>query len=68
VTCPNATEVQAVTQAIQQGVVTWHAMPFNPQYEVHVLAKGSGASKSSKQEQQAVGHSLGLGCSRFDDS
>jgi hypothetical protein len=33
-TCPNATEVELVTQAIQQGAITWHAMPFNPQYEV----------------------------------
>lgn len=33
-TCPNATEVDLVTAAIQQGVITWHAMPFNPQYEV----------------------------------
>jgi hypothetical protein len=37
VTCPNTTEVAAVSQAIQQGAITWHAMPFNPQYEVRVV-------------------------------
>lgn len=35
-TCPNATEVEVVTAAIQQGAITWHAMPFNPQYEVRL--------------------------------
>jgi len=32
--CPNTTEVAAVRQAVADGVITWHAAPFNPQYEV----------------------------------
>ncbi|KAF6255451.1 hypothetical protein COO60DRAFT_212733 [Scenedesmus sp. NREL 46B-D3] len=34
VRCPNATHVADVKAAIEDGVITWHAMPFNPQYEV----------------------------------
>jgi hypothetical protein len=33
-TCPNVTEVEAVRRAIAEGTITWHAAPFNPQYEV----------------------------------
>ncbi|WIA20109.1 hypothetical protein OEZ85_005961 [Tetradesmus obliquus] len=34
VKCPNATHVADVQAAIEEGVITWHAIPFNPQYEV----------------------------------
>eukprot|EP00775_Hariotina_reticulata_P003530 gene3530-3799_t len=33
-TCPNSTEVGAVRKAIAEGTITWHAAPFNPQYEM----------------------------------
>jgi hypothetical protein len=32
--CPNAMHVADVAAAVEEGVVTWHAVPFNPQYEV----------------------------------
>eukprot|EP00879_Flechtneria_rotunda_P010814 GHRR01011301.1.p1 GENE.GHRR01011301.1~~GHRR01011301.1.p1 ORF type:complete len:838 (+),score=278.05 GHRR01011301.1:406-2919(+) len=34
VICPNAAELEAVKEAIADGVIAWHAAPFNPQYEV----------------------------------
>ena len=33
IVCPNATEIEAVSEAVKQGVITWHAVPFNPNYE-----------------------------------
>jgi hypothetical protein len=33
VVCPNASLVAAVEQAIRADVITWHAFPFNPNYE-----------------------------------
>lgn len=40
VSCPNASEIEAVKSAIQDGVIHWHAAPFNPQYEVCVPLAG----------------------------
>eukprot|EP00882_Tetradesmus_deserticola_P031946 GHRQ01036134.1.p1 GENE.GHRQ01036134.1~~GHRQ01036134.1.p1 ORF type:complete len:114 (-),score=16.74 GHRQ01036134.1:227-568(-) len=34
VRCPNATHIADVKAAIEDDIITWHAMPFNPQYEV----------------------------------
>lgn len=32
--CPNATLLSDVRRAVRAGTITWHAAPFNPQYEV----------------------------------
>jgi hypothetical protein len=40
VRCPNATHVADVAAAIEEGVITWHAVPFNPQYEVRCVRMG----------------------------
>lgn len=37
--CPNATQVQAVRGAIERGVLTWHAFPFNSEMELCVAAR-----------------------------
>jgi hypothetical protein len=34
VICPNATEIAMVKQAIQDGVITWHAFPMNIEPEL----------------------------------
>jgi hypothetical protein len=31
--CPNATAVEDLKAAISKGYITWHAAPFNPEYE-----------------------------------
>ncbi|KAK9815327.1 hypothetical protein WJX72_001843 [[Myrmecia] bisecta] len=35
VTCPTDDEVTAFKQAVAEGVITWHAMPFNAQLEFY---------------------------------
>lgn len=32
--CPSREQQDALADAIRQGAVTWHAAPFNPQYEI----------------------------------
>ncbi|KIZ02961.1 hypothetical protein MNEG_4996 [Monoraphidium neglectum] len=35
VTCPSAEDKQELSDAIKQGVIYWHAAPFNPNYEMY---------------------------------
>jgi hypothetical protein len=39
VTCPSAEDKQELSDAIKQGVIYWHAAPFNPNYEVRMAER-----------------------------